>query len=106
MSLLKNLSIKLALLFLLVTSTCSGVLAQGLNPQHQKLDKYLNALNDNNKTMTAVYVSKNGSMLYEHYSGLASVENNVPITADTKFRIGSITKTFTAVLVMQLIEEG
>ncbi|MDC0602048.1 beta-lactamase family protein [Aliiglaciecola sp.] len=106
MSLLKNLYIKLALLFLLVTSTCSGVLAQGLNPQHQKLDKYLTALNDNDKIMTAVYISKNGRVLYEHYSGLASVENKVSITADTKFRIGSITKTFTAVLVMQLIEEG
>lgn len=80
--------------------------ANTANPMHATLDSYLTSLSNNNKMMTAVYVTLNGTPVYEHYSGLASVEDNVPLSAQTRFRIGSITKTFTAVLVMQLIEEG
>jgi D-alanyl-D-alanine carboxypeptidase len=78
--------------------------AQSLNPGQSKLDTYLKTLNDSNKIMTAVYVSEYGSPRYEYYSGFASVEDNVPISEKTRFRIGSISKTFTAVLVMQLVE--
>jgi CubicO group peptidase (beta-lactamase class C family) len=38
--------------------------------------------------------------------GLADVENGVPAKPDTVYEIGSITKQFTATMVMQLIEEG
>lgn len=38
--------------------------------------------------------------------GLADITSNTPITEDTVFRIGSITKTFTAVALMQLLEQG
>ncbi len=38
--------------------------------------------------------------------GLANMEWNVPNAPDTKFRLGSITKQFTATLVMQLVEQG
>jgi len=38
--------------------------------------------------------------------GLADVENEVPATAQTVYRIGSVTKQFTSVAVMQLVEEG
>lgn len=38
--------------------------------------------------------------------GLTSVENPLPVTADTLFQIGSITKTFTATVVMMLVEKG
>ena len=38
--------------------------------------------------------------------GVTSVENPLPVTADTLFQIGSITKTFTATLVMMLVEKG
>ncbi|WP_394221322.1 serine hydrolase domain-containing protein [Alteromonas gracilis] len=82
------------------------VSAQSLNPGQAELDNYLTSLSTNNKMMTAVYVSKNGTPLYEHYAGFASVEKVVPITAQTRFRIGSISKTFTAVLVMRLIEKN
>ena len=34
------------------------------------------------------------------------LENNLPNNAQTKFRIGSISKTFTATLIMKLIEDG
>jgi CubicO group peptidase (beta-lactamase class C family) len=38
--------------------------------------------------------------------GLADITSNVPVTEDTVFRIGSVTKLFTAIAVMQLVEEG
>jgi CubicO group peptidase (beta-lactamase class C family) len=53
----------------------------------------------------AVGVVRNGSLeFYGH--GTADIASNTPITADTVFRIGSITKTFTAIAVMQLQERG
>jgi CubicO group peptidase (beta-lactamase class C family) len=39
-------------------------------------------------------------------SGVANVENNTPLQSDDRFQIGSITKTFVATTVMQLLEEG
>ena len=38
--------------------------------------------------------------------GVADIASATPVTEDTVFRIGSITKTFTAVAVMQLWEQG
>ncbi|BDX07342.1 D-Ala-D-Ala carboxypeptidase [Planctobacterium marinum] len=77
-----------------------------MNIDKSGLDAYLNALNDNNKMMTAVYVSKNGHLVYQHYAGHAFTEDGQVINHDTRFRIGSITKTYTAVLIMQLVEQG
>lgn len=54
----------------------------------------------------AVGVVKRGSptLLYSH--GVANIDDPTPVTEDTGFRIGSITKTFTAVALMQLWEQG
>ncbi|TDN35735.1 hypothetical protein A8B98_12685 [Hymenobacter sp. UV11] len=46
------------------------------------------------------------SVLFEGGLGLADVEARRPVTAHTRFRIGSITKTFVAAGLMQLIEQG
>ncbi|MEZ4903007.1 MAG: serine hydrolase [Spirosomataceae bacterium] len=37
---------------------------------------------------------------------MANMEWNIANTPDTKFRLGSITKQFTAMLIMQLVEQG
>ncbi len=54
----------------------------------------------------AVGVVRNGSLEFFYGHGLANIESNTPITEDTVFRIASITKTFTAIAVMQLWEQG
>src|SRR5512133_1560037 len=54
----------------------------------------------------AVAVIADGALAWFHGHGLADVAARTPITEDTVFRIGSITKTFTAVAVMQLWEQG
>ena len=54
----------------------------------------------------AVLVARDGKILYAKGYGLADVEHQVPITPATKFRIGSITKQFTAAAVLRLQEAG
>ena len=54
----------------------------------------------------AVGVIRHGRLEFFHGHGVADVESNRPITEDTVFRIGSITKVFTAMAVMQLYERG
>lgn len=54
----------------------------------------------------AVLVAKDSKIIFRKGYGLADVKRQMPITADTVFDIGSITKVFTAVAVMQLEETG
>jgi CubicO group peptidase (beta-lactamase class C family) len=53
-----------------------------------------------------VGVVRNGSLEFFHGHGVADIASNTPITEDTVFRIASITKTFTAIAVMQMCEQG
>lgn len=56
--------------------------------------------------MGSVLVAKDGAVIFERSSGFANVEWQVPNAADTKFRIGSLTKQFTAAAVLLLEERG
>ena len=51
-------------------------------------------------------VAENGKVIYKGAFGMANMEWNIPNTPETKFRLGSITKQFTAVLTLQLVEQG
>jgi len=53
-----------------------------------------------------VLVADNGKVVFEKGVGMANLEWNIPNTPDTKFRLGSITKQFTATLILQLVEQG
>lgn len=72
----------------------------------QKLDAYFDLLEENHKMMGAFSFSSHGEIIYERYLGLADVESGKAINKNSKFRIGSISKTFTSVLIYQLIEDG
>ncbi|TDT46159.1 CubicO group peptidase (beta-lactamase class C family) [Maribacter spongiicola] len=69
-----------------------------------KLDTYFNTLEEHNKFMGSVAVSKNGEIIYSKSTGFADAENNIKATEKTKYRIGSISKSFTAVLVLKAAE--
>lgn len=51
-------------------------------------------------------IAHNGQIIYERAFGMANLELQVPMHVDNVFRIGSITKQFTAVAILQLMEEG
>jgi|CXWL01.1.fsa_nt_gi CubicO group peptidase (beta-lactamase class C family) len=54
----------------------------------------------------AVIVEQDGKVILRKAYGMADLELGVPLAPDMVFRLGSITKQFTAVLVLQLVQEG
>ena len=73
-----------------------------------KLDQLFDRLLEKNKGMGSLTLAKDGAVLYSRSFGygLINANDKKPLTAETKYRIGSITKTFTAVMIFQLVEEG
>ena len=70
-----------------------------------KFDEYLQTRTQNG-FMGTVLVAREGKPVFVKGYGFADVEWQIPNAADTKFRIGSVTKQFTSMLVMQLREQG
>jgi CubicO group peptidase (beta-lactamase class C family) len=54
----------------------------------------------------AVLVAREGKVLYQNGYGYADIGNRVKVTPETKFRIGSVTKQFTAAAILKLQEQG
>lgn len=54
----------------------------------------------------SVSVVKSGSVIYTRGFGARNLEKNLPATPDTLYGIGSCTKSFTALAIMQLAEQG
>ena len=95
---------KVILTSLLLTGLCLIGVAQQLD--RTQLDAYFDALETNDKFMGSVAVSKAGNIIYTRSVGFADLENNRKADSNTKYRIGSISKTFTAVLVLKAVEAG
>jgi D-alanyl-D-alanine carboxypeptidase len=70
------------------------------------LDPYFDSLEKHNKFMGNVAVLHKGVLAYQKSLGYAQVESASKANAQTPYRIGSISKTFTAALIFQLIERG
>ena len=80
------------------------VLAQDFDKA--KLDTYFNELASHNKFMGSVAVSKNNKVIYTKSIGFANTDKQIKADENTKYRIGSISKTFTAALVFKAVEAG
>ena len=87
-----------ALVFAAVCTACSQQTAE------QKLDAYFDALDGH--FMGSIVVQQDGKTIYQRSLGWADVENQIPAIAETQYRIGSISKTFTAVLVLKAAADG
>lgn len=86
---------------LTVIITCSIAVAQT-----EQYDALLNEKYKSTEPGAAVLVAKGGNVLYRKAIGMADLENNVALTPNHVFEIGSITKQFTSVAVLMLVEEG
>jgi CubicO group peptidase (beta-lactamase class C family) len=74
--------------------------------KQQKIDSLLQAYFANEQFNGAALVAEKGKIIYEKAFGSAVFEWGVPNTLDTKFRIASLSKQFTSLLIMQLVAEG
>lgn len=74
--------------------------------KYEKIDSLLNDYNKSEMFNGSVIVSLKGNILYKNGFGNANFEWNIPNKTDTKFKIGSCTKQFTAALILILREEG
>ncbi|WP_339701770.1 serine hydrolase domain-containing protein [uncultured Marixanthomonas sp.] len=81
----------------------SSIQAQTYN--EAKLDSLFNALESNNKGMGSFSIFSNGEEIYQKSFGFSNVATNAKANSLTKYRIGSISKTYTATILMQLVEE-
>ena len=89
--------------------TAAPALAQSPNaaaPDPARMDQVVRASADQNVFMGSVLVARDGKILLDHGYGFANLEWRVPNTGDTKFRLGSLSKQFTAVAIMRLYEQG
>lgn len=95
----------LSVAFLIVVTLCAGTTAQTVDKA--KLDQFFDRLIEKNKAMGSLVLAKDGNVVYSRAIGYSQITGNEkkPITAATRFRIGSISKMFTAVMVLQLVDE-
>jgi CubicO group peptidase (beta-lactamase class C family) len=72
----------------------------------KKLDEYLSGQFKSTEPGAVALIAKKGQVIYKKAFGIADIELNVPLGPDMIFKLGSITKQFTAVAILQLVEQG
>lgn len=104
-----KLVLTLVILLLIVSSIIIAMKIRKINEEkafskklNDEVDKYAEILKFNGDILVA---NKGKVLVYKAY-GVSNKEKQVPNTTDTKFLIGSITKQFTALSIMQLEEKG
>lgn len=70
-----------------------------------KLDSLFQILETKDKFMGSIAVSQNGTLIYSKSIGKDDVETNKKATNLSKYRIGSISKMFTSILIFKAVEE-
>jgi CubicO group peptidase (beta-lactamase class C family) len=97
----------IGLVFLVFASLLTAE-AQTLAPKQMtaEFDKLLSAQYKPGEPGCAALVAIKGQIVYKKAFGMANLELNVPMQPDMVFRIGSITKQFTAIAILQLMEQG
>ncbi len=94
--------IRKLIITLTLAITISLGFAQNLNVA--KLDSLFQVLESKDKFMGSIAISENGKLLYTKAIGKADIASNIKAGVNTKYRIGSISKLFTSVLVFKAVE--
>lgn len=95
-------------LFLVFVSSAAAQNAALTSPQQitAKVDEYMNAAVRVDGFSGSILVARDGQPVVSRGYGMANVELNVPNSPQTVFRLGSVTKQFTAMAIMLLQERG
>ena len=91
-------------LFTLSLSSCFSLALDA--PEAQSIDRLLSAAFQPDQPGAAVIVTRKGQTILRKGYGMADLEMKIPIEPDMVFRLGSVTKQFTAVAILMLEEQG
>lgn len=93
-------------ILLLLTFTCASAFTQqkDLKTVTDDFDKILSGIKKDEPGVTAL-VARKGKVIYKKGVGMANMELDVPMQVNNVFKIGSITKQFTAIAILQLMEQ-
>ncbi len=72
----------------------------------EKIDEVVSLYAEYGKFNGSILISHHGEVIYKKAFGMANMEWNIPNQTNTKHRLGSITKQFTAMLVLQQVQKG
>jgi CubicO group peptidase (beta-lactamase class C family) len=99
---------KIKILFATVLTLALGAAGYAQALDRAKLDQFFDRLAEKNKAMGSLVIVKDGKVLYTRAIGYSQINGTEkkPLTAANRFRIASITKMFTATMILQLVEEG
>ncbi len=89
------------LLFTIIHLTCCAQ-AQEIN---RKIESLIDSYSEIYRFNGVALVSKNGKILFEKGFGYRDIKNEIPNTPNTIYQIGSMTKQFTAVVILKLAEQ-
>ena len=81
----------------------AGVDLRRLNTIGERMQSYIDA---GKVSGVVTLASRNGEVIHTSASGMVNVEDKTPMRADAIFQLMSMTKPFTAVAIMMLVEEG
>jgi len=100
----KSISAVIVFIFVLYLLGCST--DNSSRDKASKIDELMTTVYENGQFNGSVLVAENGKVIYNKGFGFANMAWNIPNKSNTKHRIGSITKQFTSMLIMQLVDEG
>jgi CubicO group peptidase (beta-lactamase class C family) len=86
--------------FLACISACNG------QDDLSRMEEVIQSYGGSNKFMGSILVARDDQILLDKGYGYANLEWQIPNSPDTKFRLGSITKQFTAACILLLEERG
>nr|MBS0037152.1 beta-lactamase family protein [Saprospiraceae bacterium] len=83
-----------------------GFLVNAQDFDRAKIDSLFAVIENNQKAMGSISIYRDGVEIYSRSIGYASLEGERKADENTVYRIGSISKTFTAAVVLKLVETG
>src|SRR5688500_15649464 len=83
-----------------------AVIPVAAQSKSERIAKLIEGYHRTGKLNGSVLVAENGKVIFRQGLGEADKSWGIPNTPDTRFRIGSVTKQFTATLILQLVDEG